>query len=208
MKIFDIDVPLYKFMSTLTNVLVLNFCWIVGTLICLGTSIGVSTVAAFDIGMKMVKEEEGYIVRQFIKSWKANFKQGFPLGLITLFALYVVYLDFEIISKTDASIFLMMAGILSAAIFITSLLWAYPLTARYVNTLPKILKNSFRISTRYFGRTVALILILFIEILAFAWNLTTWMIALLIGPASLILTVSLFAVPIFKKLEKAAEEAE
>lgn len=165
-------------------------------------------MAAFDVGMKMVKEEEGYIIRQYIKSWKANFKQGFPLGLITLFALYVVYLDFEIISKTDASIFLMMAGILSAAIFITSLLWAYPLTARYVNTLPKILKNSFRISTRYFGRTVALILILFIEILAFAWNLTTWMIALLIGPASLILTVSLFAVPIFKKLEKAAEEAE
>ena len=195
-------------MSTLTNIFILNMCWLLGTLIGLGTTVGVSTVAAFDVGLRMVKEEEGYIGKQYLKAYKSNFKQGFPLGLITLFALYVLYLDFEIINKTDASVLLIMAGILSAAVFITSLLWAYPLTARYVNKLPAILKNSFRISTRFFGRTVLVILCLFVEILAFAWNLTTWIIALIIGPASLVLTVCLFASPIFAKLEKAAAEAE
>ena len=80
------------------------------------------------------------------------------------------------------------------------------MTARYANTIPKIMRNSFRISTRYPVRTVLLFVLLLTEVLAFAWNLTTWMISVLIGPAALILTVSLFAVPLFETIEKKNKE--
>lgn len=206
MKLFDVEGPLYKFMVVLTNIVKLNFCWILGTLIGLGTTWGVSTVAAFDVGMKMVREEEGYIGRQFLKAWKANFKQGLPLGLLNLLAAYVVYLDFQIFYHVNSSVIILILAILSGVIFATGFVWSYAMTARYANTIPKIMRNSFRISTRYPVRTVLLFVLLLTEVLAFAWNLTTWMISVLIGPAALILTVSLFAVPLFETIEKKNKE--
>ena len=202
MKIFDIDGPLYKFMLTLTNIVTLNFCWILGTLIGLGTTIGVSTVAAFDVGLRMVRNEEGYIAKQFVRAWKSNFKQGFPLGLVNLVAAYAVYLDLAIFhAKENASVFLLIWGILSGIIVLVSFLYAYPQTARYKNSLFKIIRNSFRISTRFPIRTLLLIICLTIETLSFMWNYTTMLFGILIGPAALILTVSTFAMPIFDKIE-------
>ncbi len=207
MKFFSIDSPIYKFMSTLTGMVLLNLCWIIGCIPIV--TAGVSTVAAYDVGLRMVSNEEGYIVKQYLKAFKANLKQGIPLGLITAVCAYAVYLDFEIFSKVpNASIFLLMIGMLSAAIFYCSLLYAYPLTARYENKLMMMLKNSFRISTRYFVRTLLLTLLLALELGAFLWNYTTLFLGALIGPVSLILTVSMFARGIFEKLEKEEDEGE
>ncbi|MBR0145611.1 MAG: DUF624 domain-containing protein [Eubacterium sp.] len=203
MKVFNIDGPLYRFMSTLTNIFILNCCWVIGTVIGLGTTIGVSTVAAFDVGLKMVENKEGYVARQFIKAYKKNLKQGIPLGLISLVAMYTVYLDFEIFNKVpDATIFLCIWGFLSGAVFFICFVYAFPLTARYVNTFRNIIKNSFRISVRYAGRTALMALILVIEICAFIWNTTTLFFGIFFGPALLILTVSLFAMPIFRRIQK------
>ena len=184
MKAFNVDGPIYRFMSTLTNILVLNFCWVIGTVIGLGTTIGVSTVAAFE-------------------AYKKNLKQGIPLGLISLIAMYTVYLDFELFNKIpDATIFLCIWGFLSGAIFFVCFVYAFPLSARYVNTFRNTIKNSFRISIRYYGRTAIMAVVLAIEVLAFMWNTTTVFIGLLFGPTLMILTVSMFAMPIFRKIQK------
>ena len=194
-------------MSTLTNILVLNFCWIIGTVIGLGTTIGVSTVAAFDVGLKMVENKEGYVVRQFISAYKKNLKQGIPLGLVSLLAMYTVYLDFELFNKIpNATIFLCIWGFLSGAVFFICFVYAFPLTARYVNTFRNTIKNSFRISVRYAGRTALMALLLAVEFCAFIWNLTTLFIGLLFGPALMILTVCMFSMPLFRKIQK--ENAE
>ncbi|MCR5214255.1 MAG: DUF624 domain-containing protein [Eubacterium sp.] len=206
-KFFDIDSPIYKLMTTIMNFAVLNICWLLGSLLII--TIGPASVAACDVGLKMVDNEEGYIFRQFWKAFKSNLKQGIPLGIITFAAFYAVYLDFQIVNALEnPSIFLIMGGILSGAIFVTGLIYAYPLTARYENTLPKIIKNSFRISTKYFIRTLLLIICLVVEILAFMWNETMIFIAVIIGPASIVLTICAFAKPIFKKLEKAEKSGE
>ena len=203
MKAFNVDGPIYRFMSTLTNILVLNFCWVIGTVIGLGTTIGVSTVAAFDVGLKMAENKDGYIMRQFIQAYKKNLKQGIPLGLISLIAMYTVYLDFELFNKIpDATIFLCIWGFLSGAIFFVCFVYAFPLSARYVNTFRNTIKNSFRISIRYYGRTAIMAVVLAIEVLAFMWNTTTVFIGLLFGPTLMILTVSMFAMPIFRKIQK------
>ena len=203
MKAFNVDGPIYRFMSTLTNILVLNFCWVIGTVIGLGTTIGVSTVAAFDVGLKMAENKEGYIMRQFIQAYKRNLKQGIPLGLFSLIAMYTVYLDFELFNKIpDATIFLCIWGFLSGAIFFACFVYAFPLSARYVNTFRNTINNSFRISIRDYGRTAIMAVVLAIEVLAFMWNTTTVFIGLLFGPMLMILTVSMFAMPIFRKIQK------
>ena len=82
------------------------------------------------------------------------------------------------------------------------LLYTFPLAARYDNSIPNMIKNSFRISTKYFVRTILLILLLIVEVLAFSFNLTLFFIGVLIGPACMILTTCLIARPIFRKIEK------
>ena len=207
MKFFGIDSPLYKFMTTILNVFLLSFCVIVGSIPIV--TLGASIVAGFDVGLKMVANEEGYIVRQFIKAYRNNLKQGIPLGLIVLLCTYVIYLDIEIIRKVEnVSIFAIMFMMVSAAVFTFTLLYAFALTARYENTLMRILKNSFRISMKFFVRTLALVFLLVVEVLAFMWNYTTIFIGIILGPALMILTVCLFARPIFKKLEGDAASGE
>ena len=207
MKFFGIDSPLYKFMTTILNVFLHSFCVIVGSIPIV--TLGASIVAGFDVGLKMVANEEGYIVRQFIKAYRNNLKQGIPLGLIVLLCTYVIYLDIEIIRKVEnVSIFAIMFMMVSAAVFTFTLLYAFALTARYENTLMRILKNSFRISMKFFVRTLALVFLLVVEVLAFMWNYTTIFIGIILGPALMILTVCLFARPIFRKLEGDAASGE
>ena len=203
MKLFSIDGPIYKLMTAIMNAFLLNLCWLIGTIIGLGLTVGVSTVACCDVGLKLVEGKEGYVVRQFIQSYKKNLKHGIPMGLLCLVAFYTVYLDFELFNKIeDATIFLPIWGFLSGAIFYCCFVYAFPLTARYRNTFINTIKNSFRISIRFYGRTALMLVILVIVILAFQWNLTTMMVGLIIGPPSIIFIVCSFAMPIFRKIQK------
>ena len=201
MKFFSVDGGLYKFMSRLWDMIKLNFLWMLFSLPIV--TIGAATVAAYSVTLKMVDEAEGYVGRQFIKGFKENWKQGIPLGLLGLLALYVVYLDFELFNKVENNpIIFLIAGIVSAFVFAMAFIYAFPLSARNENTLPETLKNSARIATRYFLRTLALAAVLAVEIFIGLFNTTTLFFAILIGPACLMLTVSGFAIYFFREIER------
>ena len=95
-----------------------------------------------------------------------------------------------------------MWGFLSCAIFFCCFVYAFPLCARYENTLMNTIKNSFRISIRYYGRTVLMAICIVVVILAFQWNLTTMLIGLIIGPAAIVTIICGFSMPIFRKIQK------
>lgn len=82
MKFFSTEGGIYKFMTRLWDMIKLNFLWLICSLPIV--TIGVSTIAAFTITLKMVEEKEGYIARAFFKAFKANFKQGMVIGPITI----------------------------------------------------------------------------------------------------------------------------
>ena len=201
LKFFSVDSPLYRFMDGLKNMFLLNLCWLIGSLPIV--TIGISTVAAFDVALRMADNEEGYVVPQFIKAYKANWKQGLPLGLLTLVCAYVLYLDFQIVVLSEeGNVGMLIVGCISAFVFVFSLLYAFALTARYENTLPRILKNSFRISMKYFVRSIFTLGIMALEIAVFLWNYTTMFIGVIIGFGLLIYSVAVMAKPVFKKIEK------
>lgn len=205
MGIFRVDSPLYKFLSRLVDVLVLNF-WLMVCSIPIVTA-GASITAAFSVCMKMVKEEEGYITRSFFKAFKENWKQGTVLWFISLACMYIVYLDFQVFNAyEDGPILLCIIGILAAIVFFFSLLYTFPQAARYQNTIKQMMKNSQQITIRYFGKTLFLLLILFVEIFLGMFSSTTFFMAVLIGPVILIYTISGFSIQIFEKLESPQEQ--
>lgn len=201
MKFFSVDSPLYRFLSKFLDVLKLNFMWLLFSIPII--TIGASTVAAMSVSLKMADDEEGYIGRSFIKAFKENWKQGTALWIITVIAAYAVYLDFQLFNAVEGNpIIFLMIGIISCFIIVLSLLYAYPLAARYENTLIKTIQNSFEISKRYFGRTLLLIIVVLFEILIFQFNTTMLFFGILIGPAFLIFTIASFSKRIFQQIEK------
>lgn len=201
MKFFSVDGGLYKFISRLWDMIKLNFLWLLFSLPIF--TIGAATVAAYSVTLKMVDESEGYVGRQFLKAFKENWKQGIPLGMLGLLGTYVIYLDFELFNKLEGNpMMFLIAGIVAIFVFGMAFIYAFPLSARYENTLSETLKNSARIATRYFVRTLSLVAILALEIVIGIFNTTTLFFAILIGPACLMLTVSGFAIYFFREIER------
>ena len=201
MKFFSVDSPLYRFLMKFLDVLKLNFLWLLFSLPVI--TIGASTVAAMSVALKMVDDEEGYIGRSFLKAFKENWKKGTVLWLITIVAFYAVYLDFQLFEAVkDNPVMFLIIGIVSCFIVILALLYSYPLTARYENTLVRTIQNSLDISRKYFGRTILLICVLFIESILFRFNTTMLFFGILVGPAFFIFTIAAFSKRIFQEIEK------
>ena len=122
MKFFSTDSPLYRFLARLWDMIKLNFLWLVFSLPVV--TMGAATVAAYSVTLKMVDEREGYVGRQFIKAFKENWKQGIPLGLIFLAAVYAAYLDFEFFNKLpDNPIIFLIAGIVTIFFIVMIFIW-------------------------------------------------------------------------------------
>lgn len=196
MKIFSVDGGLYKFISRLWDAIKLNFLWLICSLPII--TIGVSTIAAYDVALKIVNNEEGYVARGFFKAFKANFKQGMIVGPITVLLMVALFFYYRL---RNIETYIFVLGFLAAFLFYFALVYTYPLLARYENSVIKTIKNSMRISLRYIGKTIIMTLVVGVEVVAFLWNEVTWIIGFLIGPACIIITISAFALKIFKKIE-------
>lgn len=205
MKLFSIDGPLYNFFSRLLDMIKLNILWFLFSLPVV--TIGASTAAAFSITLRMVDEREGYIAKQFWTAFKANLKQGIPAGLLNLFFVYALYLDFQLFHAVEGNpIYFLILGIVGSVMCFGYFIYAYALMARYDNTLLKTIKNSMDISVKYFGRTVMIAVVIAVEIIVFIFNTTTMFLGLLIGPAVVFLTISGPAMYIFRDIERKSKE--
>ncbi len=198
---FSTDSKLYRFMCKLTDLVKLNFMWIICSLPIV--TIGTSTIAASAVSLKIAEGQEGYIARDFLKAFKENLRQGIPMTFISLVSVWAVWLDFQIFRAVEenAVVFLII-GILTAYVLGFSQLYVYPLLARYENTVINSLKNSFKISMKFFFRSLLLVIIVAFEAAVMLWNFKTMILILLIGPAFINLTICSFAIVIFRELEK------
>lgn len=201
MKFFSVDSAFYRFMSKLFDVVKLNFMWLLFSLPIV--TLGASTVAAMSVALKMVDDEEGYVCKSFIKAWKENWKQGMVLGIISVVAIYAVYIDFQLFEAVEGNpIMFLLIGMVSCFVVIMCLIYAYPLMARYENTLIRTIQNSFRIGRKYFGRTVMLVFLLAVEYVLFNFNEMMLFVGFLVGPAIELYTIAGISKRIFQEIEK------
>ena len=68
MKFFNLDSPLMKFLSRMTDILWLNILTVVCSIPIV--TAGASFTALHYVCLKMVRDEEGYITKDFFKSFK------------------------------------------------------------------------------------------------------------------------------------------
>lgn len=201
-KLFSLDSGLYKFMSRLFDMLKLNAMWLLCSIPII--TMGAATTAAYTITLKMVDEEEGYIAGPFLKEFKANLFKGSAIGIIQLIAMWAISLDFQLSKASEEyGTLCFVVGIIATLMTISHFIYAYPLLARYENSIINTLRNSHSICVKYFPKTIFLVITLFVEYLIFYqmhWTLLFF--GIIIGPACFILTISGFARQFFRNIER------
>jgi len=162
-KIFDINNPVWTFMAKMVDVFVLHFLWFI---CCLPiVTAGPATIALYYSMMKTVKDDNPHYVRSFFKSFKQNMKQGIPMGL--LFLVFGVLLAYSIwfyiqVGKEDTgSVWRLLKGVTIGftVIFLFIAEYAFPLMARFENTVMQTIKNAFFLSIKHLGRSILMIII-------------------------------------------------
>lgn len=207
MNLFSVDGPLYKFMSRLTDMFKLNMMWLLCSIPIV--TMGAATTAAYTITLKMIDDEEGYIAEPFWREFKANLKKGSIIGIILEVALYAVYLDFQLFQAASKyNTMFLIVGVVAAFLLFMHMIYAFPLLARYENTIINTLRNSYSIAAKFLGRTAFLAVLLLLELGIILWNTTTQFVGLLFGPACMILTISGFAKQFFILIEQENEAGE
>ena len=125
-RFFNMDNKFFTFMSRVADLIILNLLCIV---CCIPVvTIGPSIAAMFYVTLKMVRNEESYIVRGFFKSFKQNLKQGIVINLIMLAAALLLYFDISICRSTPGTIgkVLMVLFMMILVVYLMIFLYIYP----------------------------------------------------------------------------------
>jgi len=156
---FNADSPLFRFLSTLADFVVLN---IVFLLSCLPVfTIGTSLTALYHVTMQEARTEHGYILRTFFKSWKQNFKQSTGIWAIYFAAgaVLVFNLSFWYTLRTTTGYIILVILAIAAVIYVVSFLYVFPLQARFANKITQTIKNSILIALQNRRMTLLLLMI-------------------------------------------------
>ncbi len=169
---FSYDSPLMSALGKLTDLVILNLLTL---LFCIPiVTIGASLTACHYVALK-IRRGEGYVVKNFWKSFRENFKQSTVIWLVVsigmMLSIYVA-----LFFKAEGTIAFISRGVLlGAAVFWGFIAcWVFPLQSKFINTIKNTIKNSFLMSFKYLFRTllmlvINLIPIVLIFVLSFQW---------------------------------------
>ena len=91
MSIFNMESPLMRALGRVADLMILNFL----TLVCCIPVItaGAALTALDHMCLKIVRDEDGYLLRGYFKAFKENFRQSTIIWLLLLLAIAVVGAD-------------------------------------------------------------------------------------------------------------------
>ena len=155
-RFFNMDNKFFTFMSRVADLIILNLLCIV---CCIPVvTIGPSIAAMFYVTLKMVRNEESYIVRGFFKSFKQNLKQGIVINLIMLAAALLLYFDISICRSTPGTIGKVLMVLFMMILVVYLMIFLY---------IKNTFTNAFLMSIRHLPYTALMILVTAAPVLVF-----------------------------------------
>lgn len=165
-NLFNMDNPLFQTLGKLADLMILNIVFII---CCIPVvTIGASLTALNYVTLKLAEKEEGYIVKGFFKSFKENFKQSTIIWLIMLVLGIVLGLDVYIMSESKGTFFTVIRILLFILLFLYYMIYTYvfPVLARFYNTTKATFKNAFIMAIVDFPRTLLMMIIPVLAVVA------------------------------------------
>ena len=162
-KFFDIEGGFFKSLTKVADFIILGLLVLIFSIPVI--TIGPALSAAYYVALKEVKDEEGYVVKDFWKAFKQNFRQGFIIELITFSVAGLLYYDLSITYKwahVEQSIYanLLFYVLIAFLVIITSAaIYIFPMLAKFNNKTIKLIINSVVMAMRHFPQTIIMLVI-------------------------------------------------
>lgn len=160
MNIFSFNSWLSRFLYLVADIVLLHILWIICSLPIV--TIGASTTALYSSCMKRIRRDEGYITGNFFGAFKSNFRQSTLIWLLLLAVGGILYMDLWIglsVEGVLGKIMLVSCSMLLIPFFCT-VLYIFPVQAKFENRILDNLKNAFLMSLSNFQWTLFLVFIL------------------------------------------------
>lgn len=159
MNLFSYDSPLSRFLYFIADIVTLHILWVIHSLPVI--TVGASTTALYYSCMKRIRTGEGYVTKNFRKSFKENFKQSTIIWLILVITglLFSIDIRFSIaLNNTMGQIMLISCSVFLIPFILLSL-YIFPVQAKFENTIFQNIKNALIMSVRHFFFSLFLIAI-------------------------------------------------
>ncbi len=153
------DNVVMRALSRVCDFILLNILWMICSIPLF--TIGASTTALYTVMLKIVKNEEGYIVKGFFRAFKDNFKKGTIIWLIMSGIGIVLGFDVRLVFVMEPPIRTVFQGIFTILgfIWVCAVIYVFPLTARYENTIKNTLKNALLLSVAKLPYTILMVVV-------------------------------------------------
>ncbi len=161
--IFSIDGILYKIGTLIFDMFFLNLLWVICSIPIV--TVGASTTALFYVCGKRIRGEEGYLVKDFFKSFTMNFKQSTIAWLIILLGIFILWIDFKSISLMGnfTTFFYILFLVISYELLIITI-YIFAILSRFYIKTANLIKTAFFMANRHFLMTICCILVMVLDI--------------------------------------------
>ena len=166
-SLFDINSPLMQGLSKVADIIILNILFMI---CCVPIfTIGAALTALHTVTMKLVRDEEGGIVKEFFRAFASNFRQATVIHLFFLLIAGLVFVDlwfvlYSVESHGAMSYILFGVAAMLGVFSILMLMYVYPLLAKFENSIKRTLQLAFILSIRHLPTTILLVAITAIPI--------------------------------------------
>lgn len=159
MGIFNMDGGLVKSLGKITDMICLSILFIISSIPVF--TIGTAATALYYTVYKVIRNDRGYIFKEYVNAFKNNFKQTTPVWLLVMLISVVLGADIYIVrawgengSKIGA---LVVVFLVLAAFLLGWVLYLFAYMARFENTRKQSMKNAVLIGLIHLPWTVLLI---------------------------------------------------
>lgn len=199
--IFNLDNPVWNFMGKVADLVILNLLAIVCSIPIF--TIGASWTAMYFVTIRMVRKEESYIIKDFFRSFKENFKQATIIWLFALLAIGIFAGDVIIYRMIPDQIpkALMIAVLVLAYVVLGTIVYVFPILSRFHNTIKGTIKNAFLVSVVNIPYTIIFVLLMSIPFIMAVFLIEMAPFVLMVGFSLPAYVASIFWVRMFRKFE-------
>lgn len=166
-QIFDSESKFMQIGNKFADLLLLNALTILFGLPIF--TLGASLTAMHYVILKIYRDEDAYVFRDFWRSFKMNFRQSACITLIYTAIAIVLGIDFYAVIKSGFYLgryFICVLGLI-AFLYLVSLVWVFVIQSRYTYTIRNTMKFSVAVGVRYLVYSVMMILLSGIPIFCF-----------------------------------------
>ena len=208
MNIFEEGSPFQRFLNKVADLLILNLNTLV---MCVPIiTIGAALTAMHYVLLKMVRGEEGYIVKSFFRSFKREFGQATILWIlfVALGALMASNMVLVLEGTGHYPIWLPSSILVAAVLELIIMIYTFALLSRFDNSVYHTLLNAVTLTFSELPRSLAMAVITLTPAIAFLTTTVLLPLLVLFGLSVPGYACAMVYDPIFRKIEKQAWENE